>query len=91
MKVNNIDVVSSSLWKKIPPKNGVKNRRIIESENPILLRKSTVETSSSLRISSSDFIRNPPEKNLVASFSLYSSVLGTKAAAAAEASAVNPR
>ncbi|CAL5358383.1 unnamed protein product [Camellia sinensis] len=57
MKSNSLDVVSRSRSKKIPPKNGLKNRSTIESEKPILLSKSRVETSSEERISPSDLIK----------------------------------
>ncbi|KAJ0734243.1 hypothetical protein HanPI659440_Chr11g0417661 [Helianthus annuus] len=54
MKSNSLEVVSSSLSKKIPPKNGRKNRSTIESENPVRLSKLIVEVSSPESSCSSD-------------------------------------
>ncbi|KAF4403238.1 hypothetical protein G4B88_028009 [Cannabis sativa] len=59
MKSNNLEVVSRSRSKKIPPKNGRKNLPIMDSENPMLLRSSIVDTSFAVIISSSDFVRTP--------------------------------
>lgn len=57
MKLNKRDVVSRSGSKKIPPKNGRKNLRMMESENPSFFSSSIVGTSSAVRISSSDLAR----------------------------------
>lgn len=56
-KSNSRDVVLSSVSKKIPPKNGLKNLAMMESENPSFFSNSIVGTSSALRISSSDLVR----------------------------------